>query len=99
MRGARWGEFDLERAEWRVPATRMKMKAEHIVPLSRQALAALEELRTFSHGDLLFPGNDPRKPISENTMIFALYRLGYHSKCTVHGFRAMFSTIANERMD
>lgn len=99
LRGARWGEFDLERAEWRVPAERMKMKAEHIVPLSRQALAALEEIRPFSHGDLLFPGNDPRKPISENTMIFALYRMGYHSKCTVHGFRAMFSTIANERLD
>jgi integrase len=76
----------------------MKMRSPHIVPLSPQALAVLEQLKPLTgHLDLLFPSQrDQRKPISENTLLYALYRLGYHKRATVHGFRAMASTILNE---
>lgn len=98
LRGAQWAEFDLEAKIWRIPSERMKMKTEHIVPLSRQAIALLEELRPISgHYDLLFPGERSRaKPISENTMTYALYRLGYKSRATAHGFRTTASSILNE---
>jgi len=98
LRGARWEEFDVNQREWRIPAARMKMKSPHIVPLSPQALAVLEELRPLTgHLDLLFPSlRDQRKPISENTLLYALYRLGYHKRATVHGFRALACTILNE---
>nr|WP_320010102.1 integrase arm-type DNA-binding domain-containing protein [uncultured Desulfobulbus sp.] len=98
VRGATWLEVDLEKKLWIIPAERMKMKAPHAVPLSKQAIAILNRLKVL-HGNqpLLFPGiHYPDKPLSENTMLFALYRIGYHSKATVHGFRALFSTIANE---
>ena len=73
------------------------MKAEHVVPLSRQALAMLEELKAMSGGSrFVFPGRNRDKPISNNTMLFALYRLGYKGKMTGHGFRAVASTILNE---
>jgi len=95
--GATWDEFDTKGALWVIPAGRMKMKTEHIVPLSRQALAILEELRPISGaGRFLFPGRNRDKPISNNTMLFALYRLGYKGKMTGHGFRAVASTILNE---
>ncbi|MFI5330528.1 MAG: tyrosine-type recombinase/integrase [Desulfobaccales bacterium] len=98
LRGARWEEFDVDQGEWRIPAERMKMRSPHIVPLSSQALAVLEELRPLTgHFDLLFPSQrDQRKPISENTLLYALYRLGYHKRATVHGFRALACTILNE---
>jgi len=98
LRGAHWDEFNFDQREWRIPAERMKMRSLHIVPLSLQALAVLEELRVLtSQYDLLFPSQrDQRKPISENTLIYALYRLGYHKRATVHGFRALASTILNE---
>ena len=98
IRGARWDEFDLDRAEWRIPAERMKMRSEHIVPLSQQALATLDELKPLSgHRELLFPSEKTwKKPISENTMLYAMYRMGYHGTATVHGFRATASTILNE---
>ncbi len=98
LRGARWEEFDVDQREWRIPAERMKMRSPHIVPLSPQALAVLEELRSLTgHFDLLFPSQrDQGKPISENTLLYALYRLGYHKRATVHGFRALASTILNE---
>lgn len=98
LRHARWSEFDLEAAQWRIPAERMKMKEQHIVPLSKQVLALLAELRTFN-GDsvLVFPGDRvPSKPMSENTILFALYRMGYRSKMTGHGFRGIASTALNE---
>ena len=98
LRGARWEEFDIQRAEWRIPAERMKMRAEHIVPLSKQAIAVLEELceLTGKH-ELVFPGqSNLKKPMSENTMLYAMYRMGYHKQATVHGFRATASTILNE---
>jgi len=98
LRGARWEEFDLDQGEWRIPAERMKMRAPHIVPLSGQALAVIEELKPLTgQFELLFPSQrDQRKPISENTLLYALYRLGYHKRATVHGFRALASTILNE---
>lgn len=95
--GAEWAEFDLNNALWIIPAERMKMKAEHVVPLSRQALAMLAELKEISSGSrFVFPGRNRDKPISNNTMLFALYRLGYKGKMTGHGFRAVASTILNE---
>jgi len=95
--GALWTEFDLEKALWVVPAERMKMKTAHVVPLSRQALAHLEEIKLIAgNSPFVFPGRSPGKPISNNTMLFALYRLGYKGKMTGHGFRAVASTILNE---
>ncbi len=95
--GAEWSEIDMDGATWIVPAARMKMKTEHVVPLSRQALAVLRELRAIGGGSrYVFPGRNPDKPISNNTMLFALYRLGYKGKMTGHGFRAVASTILNE---
>ena len=98
VRGAIWKEIDLEKRLWSIPAERMKMRSPHTVPLSQQALAILNRMKIL-HGDggLVFPGiHYPEKPLSENTMLYALYRIGYHSKATMHGFRALFSTIANE---
>nr|SPS06675.1 putative cp4-like integrase protein [Candidatus Nitrotoga fabula] len=95
--GAEWGEFDLDNALWIIPAVRMKMKTEHIVPLARQALAILAELKEASGGSrFVLPGRNRDKPISNNTMLFALYRMGYKGKMTGHGFRAVASTILNE---
>ena len=95
--GAEWPEFDIEAAMWTVPASRMKMKQEHLVPLSHQALALLTELKETCGGSrFVFPGRNRDKPVSNNTMLFALYRLGYKGKMTGHGFRAVASTILNE---
>ena len=95
---ARWEEFDLERAQWRIPAERMKMREPHIVPLTKQALALLAELKIVTgHSVLLFPGErDHAKPMSNNTILFALYRMGYHSRMTGHGFRGIASTLLHE---
>jgi len=95
--GAEWTEFDLDNALWVIPAGRMKMKAEHVVPLARQARAMLAELKEISGGSrFVFPGRNRDKPISNNTMLFALYRMGYKGKMTGHGFRAVASTVLNE---
>jgi integrase len=99
LRGAEWSEFDLDAAEWRIPAERMKMKRQHIVPLSRQAIALLTELnRHTGAGQLLFPSlRSGTRPISENTLNAALRRLGYSKdQMTTHGFRTMASTRLNE---
>ena len=95
--GAQWAEFDLNNALWIVPSERMKMRNEHVVPLTCQALNILTELKTIA-GDsrYLLPGRNPNKPISNNTLLFALYRLGYKGKMTGHGFRAVASTALNE---
>ena len=96
--GAQWTEFDVDAALWVIPAARMKMDAEHVVPLSRQAIVILDELRTLAGGSrFVFPGRNRDKSISNNTMLFALYRLGYKGKMTGHGFRAVASTILNEQ--
>ncbi len=95
--GAEWSEFDHANALWIIPAGRMKMKTEHVVPLARQALAILADLKAISSGSrFVFPGANRNKPISNNTMLFALYRLGYKGKMTGHGFRAVASTILNK---
>lgn len=99
LRGARWEEFDFDKNEWRIPAERMKMREVHIVPLSKQILAILEELKPLTgYREHLFPNRfKPMTYISENTMLYAMYRMGYHSKATPHGFRALASTILNEK--
>lgn len=97
--GARFDEFDLKAKRWDIPAERMKMDTPHIVPLSRQAVALVERAKELSFGaDLLFPGErDRRKPMSNNTILYALYRMGYRSRMTGHGFRGVASTILHER--
>lgn len=96
---AEWSEIDLERAEWRIPAERMKKREMHIVPLSRQALAILTELHRFSgNGRYLFPSARLKdKAIQKSTMLAALRRKGYEKdEMCVHGFRSMASTLLNE---
>ncbi len=96
--GSVWSEIDLDKALWTIPANRMKMKTEHVVPLAKQTLAVLEQVRVVAgKSNYLFPGVNPRKTMSNNTMLFALYRLGYKGKMTGHGFRAVASTILNEQ--
>lgn len=95
--GAEWSEIDVDGATWIVPAERMKMRTEHVVPLSRQAIDVLRELKALAGASrFVLPGRNPDKPISNNTMLFALYRLGYKRKMTGHGFRAIASTMLNE---
>lgn len=97
MREATWEEIDLDKAEWRIPAERMKMKAPHVVPLSQQALDVLKQLKEINGAyRLVFPGTNPARPMSKNTVLFALYRMGYRGRMTGHGFRAIASTILNE---
>jgi len=98
LRGAQWTEIDWDKAEWRIPAERMKMKEMHLVPLSRQAIAILRELQKHSGSrEYVFPNqHNPSTFMSENTMLYALYRMGYHSRTTGHGFRSSASTILNE---
>lgn len=99
LRQAHWKEFDLEAAVWHVPAERMKMGRAHQVPLPRQALAVLEQLRAITgHYPLLFPGrNDPRKPISEMTLGMAFKRMGYAGRHVPHGTRHVIATGLKER--
>jgi integrase len=102
LRAARWSEIEnLEGIEplWRVPAERMKMKEEHCVPLAPQAVVLVRELRALPGSDsspFLFPSPSRDGHMSNNTMLYALYRIGYHGRATVHGFRAMASTTLNE---
>ena len=97
-RGARWAEIDVDAALWVIPAERMKMRTEHRVPLSRQALEVLRSMQPLSgHHELVFPSPSyPSKPLSENTFNSGLARMGYKNTATAHGFRALFSTVANE---
>lgn len=100
LRHAEWTEFDLDNAEWRIPAKKMKMKAVHIVPLSKQALEIIEELKPVTGtGKYLFPSNRTvTRPMSDNTINGALRRLGYtREEMTGHGFRSIASTILNEQ--
>ena len=98
LRGARWKEIDDSRSLWRIPAERMKMASEHLVPLSTQALAVLETMKSVSGGhELVFPSPFyPGKSLSDGTLNSALARLGYKGIATAHGFRTLFSTCANE---
>ena len=99
LRRAEWGEIDLEGALWTIPAARMKMRKVHHVPLSRQAVAMLRDVKAVTGpAGFVFPGMRSRaRPISENTLNAALRRLGYTSEeMTSHGFRALASTLLNE---
>ncbi len=97
--GTRWDEFDLTKREWRIPAERMKMKTLHIVPLSDQAISILTEIKNLAADEILLFPSERRdgKSMSNNTILYALYRLGYHSRMTGHGFRGIASTILHER--
>jgi integrase len=96
---ARWSEFDFEARRWNIPAARMKMDTPHIVPLARQAIEVLELLRTLTGaGELVFPGDrTPSKPMSNNTILGALKRMGYKGIMTGHGFRGLASTVLHEK--
>lgn len=99
LRGARWDEINFDTKEWHIPAERMKMRQKHIVPLSKQTLAIVKEIKKINgNKQFLFPSHiNPNKTISENTVLFAIYRMGYHSRTTAHGFRGSASTILNEK--
>ena len=95
IRFAKWSEIG--DTLWRIPAERMKMRKEHIVPLTPHVQGLLRDLRKEARGsEWVVPDIELVKPISENTMLFALYRMGYHSRATIHGFRSTASTILNE---
>lgn len=99
LRRAEWKEIDLERAVWSIPAEKMKMRWPHQVPLSRQVLELLDEVRPLTgHSPYVFPAfHTWKRPMSENTVTFALRRMGYSSEeMTAHGFRAMAATLLNE---
>lgn len=97
--GARWEEFDLDQARWDIPASRMKMKSPHVVPLSTQAVTLLRSLHTLTgHSPLLFPGErNHERSMSNNTILGALDRMGYAGRMTGHGFRGIASTILHEQ--
>ncbi|MGP1677359.1 MAG: tyrosine-type recombinase/integrase [Burkholderiales bacterium] len=99
LRHAEWTEFDFDAAEWRIPAGKMKMKEQHIVPLSAQAVAILREIQPLTgRGRYVFPSErGEARPMSENTVNAALRRLGYAKhEMTGHGFRSMASTLLHE---
>lgn len=98
VRFARWAHIDWAAKLWRIPAEEMKMREAHVVPLSAQSLDLLRELHPLTgQSEFIFPGGiSSRKPLSENTMLYALKRLGYVGRMTVHGFRTSASTLLNE---
>lgn len=99
LRGMQWSEIDLGAREWRIPASRMKMKEQHIVPLAPQAIAILDDIRPLTgHGVYVFPSlRGDSRPMSNNTVNSALRRLGYEKdQLCAHGFRSMASTLLNE---
>ena len=94
LRFGKWREIDGN--VWRIPASRMKMNRDHIVPLTQQCLAILAKLKEIvGVSEWIVPGNKG-KPISENSMLYGLYRLGNHGRATIHGFRGLASTVLNE---
>lgn len=99
LREAQWDEFDLDEAVWNIPEQRMKKRREHIIPLPRQAVALLKELKELSgHSDYLFPSrSNQHKPKSDTVFIMALRRLGYEGRQTPHGFRHIASTLLNNK--
>jgi integrase len=99
LRAAEWREFDLDAAEWMIPAERAKMRRPHLVPLSAQALSILREMRKLTgNGQYVFPSErGARRPMSENTLNAALRSLGYSTdQMTAHGFRHTASTMLHE---
>ena len=98
LRFSKWSEFDLEAKVWTIPAERMKMRKVHTVPLTRQVLALLDEVRAINgDNELVLAGRVAGKPISENTINKTLHLAGYQGRHTGHGFRHLLSTELNER--
>ena len=105
---ARWEEFDLDKAEWHIPAERMKMKLPHFVPLSKQVVTLLRELETITkkpeltdprYPAFVFPSITRRsKPLSNTTLLMALRRMGYYRRMTGHGFRALAMSTIKEKL-
>ncbi|WP_229311806.1 tyrosine-type recombinase/integrase [Larkinella rosea] len=98
---AKWSEVDLEKGLWTIPAERMKMRSPHLVPLSRQSLEILMELKELNrHREYIFPSLPrPRKPMSKGTILVALKRMGYCNQMTGHGFRALALGILKEKLN
>jgi len=99
LRNAEWAEFDLNKAEWNIPAERMKMREPHLIPLSAQAVAILRELHPLTgEGRYLFPSARTRgRPMSDNAILSALRRMGFEKdEMSGHGFRAMARTVLDE---
>ncbi|CAM4377936.1 MAG: Prophage integrase IntA [Legionella sp.] len=99
LRAAEWDEINLDNSEWNIRAERMKMRVAHLVPLSKQAIAILRELYPLTgHGKYVFSSeHTSTRPMSENTLNFALRRMGFaKSEISVHGFRAMARTLLDE---
>ena len=103
LRGAEWAEIDLEAAQWVIPASKMKMKVDHLVPLCTQAVAVLQNMKKLTGTRRrVFPsiGRSEDRPMSENTINSALHAMGYGTdKHTAHGFRAMARTIMDEVLE
>lgn len=97
---AQWEEIHFDKAMWVIPAERMKMNLPHMIPLSRQALAIFRELKQMNgEREFIFPGYyHPRKPMSKNTMLVAIKRMGYGGKMTGHGFRSLALGILKEKL-
>jgi integrase len=98
VRGALWSEIDLEKKVWAIGAERMKTKRPHRIPLTRRMLEILAEAKTLNRSDLVFPGPDGKKPLSESAFKELLDRMGY-SEITPHGFRSSFRDWAAEETD
>lgn len=101
LKNAEWSEIDLSKAEWNIPAERMKMRQPHLVPLSKQALLILKEAKLMtSHSKYVFPSiTSSKRPISDNTLNLALRRMDYtKEEMTAHGFRAMARTLLDEEL-
>ena len=98
LRHAEWSEIDLENAEWNIPGSKMKMKEPHLVPLSKQAIEILMELKKLTGtGRYVFPGRTSEHPMSDNAILAALRNMGYaKDEMSGHGFRAMARTILDE---
>lgn len=99
---ATWEEFDLDEATWSIPGWRMKMRNPHIVPLSPQVIKLLKEQKKYTeHYDTpwVFPSDvRPKNPISNNTILFAIGRMGYKKRMTGHGFRALAMSNIKEKL-
>ncbi len=94
---AKWHEFDLDKALWKIPAARMKMRIEHVVPLSKQAVGLLRFIKhTYPSDNYVINKGRADAPVNDDALIYALYWMGYKHKMTVHGFRAIASTALNE---
>jgi len=99
LREAVWAEIDFDNALWEIPKERMKKRRPHLIPLSRQAIAILQELKALAgHNPFVFPGrNDPRQPMSEGAINQLIKRMGYRGRATGHGFRHTLSTVLHEQ--